>query len=85
MQINAFVLQRPPKPLNHPIVDPAPLAIHADFNLCITQNLDPIAAGELAALIGVEYLWRAVFGQRLFQCLNADWTCRAFVPPQVLV
>ena len=50
MQINAFVLQRPPEALNHSIVDPAPLTVHADLDLRITQNLDPIATGELTAL-----------------------------------
>ena len=51
VQIDAFVLQRPPKTLDHPIVDPAPFTIHADLDLRIRQHVDPIATGELAALI----------------------------------
>jgi len=35
-----------------------------------TEFIDPIAAGKLAALIGVEYLWSAVLGPCLFQRLN---------------
>jgi len=66
MQVNALVLQRPPKTLEHPIVDPTPLTVHADLDLRIRQHVDPVSAGELAALIGVKGLWRAVFCQGLF-------------------
>jgi hypothetical protein len=33
IQINAFVFQRPLKPLNHPIVPPCTFTVHADFDL----------------------------------------------------
>jgi hypothetical protein len=72
VQIYAFILERPPEPLNHPIIDSAPFTIHADLDLRISQHVDPISTCELAALISVEYLWRTVFGQRLFQGLDAE-------------
>lgn len=53
MQINALILQGPPQPLNHLVVDPAAFAVHADFDLCIAQHLNPKGAGELAALVRV--------------------------------
>ena len=72
VQIYAFILERPPEPLNHPIIDPAPFTIHADLDVRISQHVDPMSTCELAALISVEYLWRTVFGQRLFQGLDAE-------------
>jgi hypothetical protein len=47
-------------------VDPTALTIHADLDLRIRQHVDPVAVGELAALIRVKDLRRTVFGQRLF-------------------
>ena len=73
VQIDALILQRPPEALNHSIVDPAAFSVHADLDLRISQNLDPISTCELAALVGVEYLRRAVLGQRLFQGLDAEF------------
>jgi hypothetical protein len=55
VQIDAFILQRPLEALNHSIVDPAAFSVHADLDLRISQNLDPISTCELAALVGVEY------------------------------
>jgi len=86
VQIDAFILQRPPEALNHSIVDPAAFSVHADLDLRISQNLDPISTCELAVplpgsglpsnherVVGVEYLRRAVLGQRLFQGLDAEF------------
>ena len=72
MQVNAFVLERPPQTLDHAIVDPSPLAVHADLDLRLAQYIDPVAAGELAALIGVEDLGRAMTGDSPFQSFNAE-------------
>ena len=72
MQVNAFVLQRPPQTLDHAVVDPATFAVHADLDLRILQHINPVTAGELAALIGVEYLRRAVCCQRFLQRINAE-------------
>ena len=81
MKVDAFVLQRSLKTLDHAVVDPALLAIHTDFDLRVRQYVDPAATGTLAALIGVEYLWRAVFCQRIFQGLNAELRVHAVGQP----
>ena len=53
--------------LDHAVVNPTPLAIHANFDLRVRQHVDPDATGKLAALIGVEYLWRTVFASASFK------------------
>ena len=62
MQINAFVLEGSQQALDREVIDPTALAVHADLHLCVHQQIDPIAAGEPAALIRVEYLRCAVLG-----------------------
>jgi hypothetical protein len=44
---------------------------HADLDLVGCQHFDEVRRGELAALIGVEYLGRAVFRQRLLHSFYA--------------
>ena len=66
MQINAFVLEGSRQALDREVIDPTALTVHADLRLCVRQQVDPIAAGELAALIcvnisGVPCLARASF------------------------
>ena len=53
VQVNAFVLQKPPQMLDHAVVDPPPFAVHADFDPGCAQHVDPGTAGEPAALIRV--------------------------------
>ena len=62
MQINAFALEGSRQALDREVIDPTTLAVHADLRLCVRQQVDPIAAGEPAALICVEYLRSAVLG-----------------------
>ncbi len=71
VQVNTPVFQGMPKPLNHPIVDPAAATIHGDLDLGILQDLREIPAGKLRTLITVEYFWFTVFRQCFFQSLNA--------------
>ena len=66
MQINAFVLEGSRQALDREVIDPTVLAVHADLDLCVHQQIDPIAAGEPAALIRVEYLRCAVLGWATF-------------------
>ena len=66
MQINALVLEGSQQALNREVIDPTALAVHADHNLCVRQQVDPIAAGELADLICIEYLRCAVLGWATF-------------------
>ena len=44
------------------VVNPAPFAIHAYLDRVGFENLDEVVARELAALVGVEDLRRAVLG-----------------------
>lgn len=53
MQINAFVLEGSRQALDREVIDPPALAVHADLDLCVHQQIDSIAAGEPAALIRV--------------------------------
>ena len=42
--------------IDHAVIDPTALAAHADLDLWVRQHVDPIATGELAAVIRGEYL-----------------------------
>jgi len=71
VQIDAFVLHRPPEPFDEDIVHPASPAVHADLDLGCAQHPDEGVAGELAALIGIEDIGLTKTGQRLLQGLDA--------------
>jgi hypothetical protein len=49
-----------------------PFLIHADLDLISGQHLDEVGGRELTALIGVEYLRRAVTRQRLLDGFDAE-------------
>ena len=51
VQVDAFVFQGPPEPLDEDIVHPASPTIHADLDLGRPQNAGEGVAGELTALI----------------------------------
>src|SRR5438094_10379667 len=61
VQINVLVFDRFPQPLDKHVVAPAALAIHADTDALTLQHTEEVAAGELAALIGIHDLGHAVF------------------------
>src|SRR3990170_5514362 len=65
MQINAFVFERPPQPLDHDVVHPPPLAVHRDLGAGFLENLGKLQGGELAPLVRVEDPGRPEPGQRL--------------------
>ena len=73
VQVDAFVLQRPPEPLNEDIVHPAAASVHADPHLGIAQHVGEVGAGKLAALIRVEDLGPAEARQRFLQSLDAEF------------
>ncbi len=54
MQIDLLVFDRAPQPFNKDIVPPRSLAIHADGDFSILQDLCESDGGKLRALIGVE-------------------------------
>lgn len=50
MQINAFVFQGSPEPLNHDVVHPAPFAIHGNKDTrFLLEDGNKFSAGELTA------------------------------------
>src|ERR1035437_8403887 len=53
--IHLYMFQTSPQPLDEDIVQIPPLAIHADLNAPGRQLIEERGAGELPALIGVEY------------------------------
>lgn len=70
-QVDLFVFDGAPQALDKDIVAPRALAIHADLDLAGGQHLDELGRGELAALICVEDLGRAVTCQRLLDSFHA--------------
>lgn len=73
-KIDLLVFDRPPEPLDEHVVAPCALAVHADGDLVLLQQIGEGHTGELAALIRVEDLGLAVFGQSLLDSLDAE--CR---------
>src|SRR5947209_13127929 len=56
LEIDVFVLERPPQPLDEHVVDPAAAPVHRDLYAGLSERASEGGAGELAALIGVEDL-----------------------------
>ncbi len=72
MQIDVLLLDAAPQSLDDDVVDPATLAVHADLDALVFQDIHEIGAGELAALVGVEDFRRAKLLDRFFQSLDAE-------------
>ena len=72
MQIDGLVFERTPQPLDKDVVQaPAP-AVHRDLDAGGLQVPGEGAARELAALVGVEDLRRAMAGQRVVEGFDAE-------------
>ena len=56
IEVDAFVFQRSPQPLDEDVVHPAATTIHRDTDVGILQGVGEGKAGELRALIRVEDL-----------------------------
>lgn len=50
------MLEAPPEPLDENIVDCAAPAVHADTDFMTFQAIGVNVRGELAALVGIDYL-----------------------------
>jgi hypothetical protein len=72
VQINAFILQRPPEALDEDVVQASALAIHRDPGADALQSVCPGEGRELRPLIGVHDLGRAELVDRLVQRLDAE-------------
>src|SRR5271167_488136 len=71
VEVDLFVFQTAPQPLDEDIVHAAALAIHADRDAALFEDAGELCAGELAALVRVEDFGLAVLCQRLLQSLDA--------------
>src|SRR5882724_9398345 len=71
VQIDLFVLDTAPEPLDKHVVDPAAFAVHADGNTGVIEHLDPIVTGELRSLVSVEDIRRTEPGQSFLQRFDA--------------
>ena len=78
VQIDAFVLYRPPEPLDEDIVHPAFPAVHAYLDLGCSQYTDEGIAGEVAALTAIADIGLAETGQRLLQGVDAKAASMVF-------
>ena len=72
VQVNTFILQRPPETLDKDVVQVSGFAIHGDFGLGSLQPVGPVEGRELTTLIRVHDLRRPKFVDRLVQCLKAE-------------
>jgi len=66
------MLERPPQPLDEDVVHPTTAAIHGDLDPCARQRAGEGRTGELAALVGVENLRRAVPCQSVVERSEAE-------------
>ena len=70
--VDALILQAAPQPFDEHVVQPAAAAVHADSRPHAFQGVDPVVAGELATLVGVEDFGHgARRGDSLLQSLQA--------------
>lgn len=49
-QVDAFVFEGSPEPLDHPVVNPVATTVHRDLNRRIAQHVGKVSAGELGSL-----------------------------------
>ena len=71
-QVDAFVLERSPQPLDEHVVHPAALAVHRDADASLREHVGEVDAGELAALVAIKDLRRAIALERLVQGVHAE-------------
>src|SRR5215212_7923175 len=62
-KVDLLILDGPPEPFDEDVVAPGTLAIHADRDLVLQQQIGEVRASELAPLIGVEDVRLAMPGQ----------------------
>ncbi len=72
MEIHLFVFETPPQPFDEHVVAPAPGPIHTDLDSVRLQESRKLLAGELAALIRIEDLGRAIPADRLLHRVHAE-------------
>lgn len=67
------MLQRAPEALDHDVISPAALAVHAQLSAeLFSDERHEVAVGELAALVSVEDLGLAIERDRLAYGFDAE-------------
>ncbi len=72
MQMDGFVFERAPQPLDKDVVHAPAATVHGDRHPGVLEPVRELEAGELAALVGVEDLRSAVGVERRIQSLDAE-------------
>ena len=70
MQIDLFVLHRAPQPFDEHIVTPGTAAIHAHLTAPVFNQIGELGRRELATLVGIDDVRRAVASERVSQHLD---------------
>ena len=76
LEIHLLILDALPEPLDEDVVPPRALAIHADLNAVVVEQLSEVAAGKLTALIGVEDFRGAMPCNRVPYCVQTEVRCQ---------
>ena len=72
VQIDLLVFNAFPRSFHEHVVPPTPFPVHADLDAVVLQEPRELLAGELAPLIGMEDLRRAIVGQGVLDCFQAE-------------
>src|SRR6516165_9797611 len=71
MEVDLFVFEAAPQPLDKDVVHAPALAIHADHDPVPFQGAGKVVAGELAPLVGIEDFRPAMARERFLERLDA--------------
>ena len=72
LEIDLLVFHAAPQTFDEHVVHPAPASVHTDLDLFALEHAREGRARELAALICIEYLRRAVMGDGGFERINTE-------------
>ncbi len=72
MEIELFIFDRPPEPLDEDIVPPCAFAVHRDGALRLLQHGGEIDGGKLRSLVRIDDIGFAVSSKRLFDGFDAE-------------
>ena len=67
-------------PFDEYVIPPAALAIHADGDVVVRQESRELLARELAALVGVEDVWRTIVCRPARLPGRSRWSMSNFAP-----
>jgi hypothetical protein len=72
VEVHVLVFDASPKPFHKDVVIGLATTVHADGDCLAFHNVSEDFAGELAALVAVEYLGLAMLAQGVFQAAQAE-------------